>query len=275
MALLTAEGLTKAYGKRVIVNGVTIEVDRGEIVGLLGKNGAGKSTAFGMIIGIIKADSGKVTFHGEDVTKLPIYKRARKGMGYLSQEPSVFQRMTVEQNILAVLEMRHYARKERYRRLSAMLDEFGLTFLAKKKAYTLSGGEKRRLEMARALSTSPSLILLDEPFSGIDPIAVSEIQNLVLRLKSEGIGLLITDHNVREALSITDHSYIISEGVIISKGTTQQILNDPLARKVYFGERFSATDVRAVEGAANEDLLIAKNAEHKENNGRKGHTHQP
>lgn len=254
MALLRAQDLTKAYGKRVIVNDVTIEVDSSEIVGLLGKNGAGKSTAFGMIMGIIKPDGGKVFFGNEDVTNLPIYKRARRGMGYLAQEPSVFQRLTTEQNILAVLEMRHYGRKERHKRLGEMLDEFGLTSLAKKKAYTLSGGEKRRLEMARALSTSPSLILLDEPFSGIDPIAVSEIQDLVLRLKREGIGLLITDHNVREALSITDHSYIISEGVIISKGTTKQILTDPLARKLYLGEGFSTNDVRSVTVAAKEGL---------------------
>ncbi|HEY4482492.1 MAG TPA: LPS export ABC transporter ATP-binding protein [Candidatus Brocadiaceae bacterium] len=252
MALLQAQELIKAYGKRTVVNDITIEVDSGEIVGLLGKNGAGKSTAFSIIIGIVRPDSGKVFFRGEDVTNLPIYKRARKGMGYLSQESSVFQRMTVEQNILAILEMRQYEHKERYKRLAEMLDEFGLTSLAKKKAYTLSGGEKRRLEMARALSTSPSLILLDEPFSGIDPIAVSEIQNLVLRLKSEGIGLLITDHNVREALSITDHSYIISEGVIISKGTTQQILTDPLAIKSYLGEGFSTNDVRLVEEVAKE-----------------------
>jgi lipopolysaccharide export system ATP-binding protein len=254
MALLQAQGLTKAYGKRVIVNDVAIEVGSGEIVGLLGKNGAGKSTAFGMIMGIIRPDSGKVFFRDEDITSLPIYKRARKGMGFLAQEPSVFQRLTVEQNILAILEMRHYSRKERHKRLAEMLDEFGLASLAKKKAYTLSGGEKRRLEMARALSTAPSLILLDEPFSGIDPIAVSEIQDLVLRLKSEGIGLLITDHNVREALSITDHSYIINEGVIVSKGTTQQILTDPLARKLYLGEGFSTNDVRPAGGAVKESM---------------------
>lgn len=239
MALLQAKGLTKAYGKRIIVNEVTIEVNNGEIVGLLGKNGAGKSTAFNMIIGLVRPNCGKVFFQDEDVTRLPIYKRARKGMGYLSQEPSVFQRLTVEQNIMAILEMRQRSRKERYKRLAKLLDEFGLTSLAKKKAYTLSGGEKRRLEIARSLSTSPSLILLDEPFSGIDPIAVSEIQALVLRLKSEGIGLLITDHNVREALSITDHSYIINEGVIVIRGTTQQILADPLARKLYLGDNFS------------------------------------
>lgn len=252
MALLQARRLTKAYSKRVIVNNVTIEVDSGEVVGLLGKNGAGKSTAFGMIMGIIRPDSGSVSFQDEDITNLPIYKRARKGMGYLAQEPSVFQRLTVEQNILAILEMYRYSRKERYEKLSEKLDVFGLTSLAKKKAYTLSGGEKRRLEIARALSTSPTLMLLDEPFSGIDPIAVSEIQDLVLHLKSEGIGLLITDHNVREALSITDHSYIISEGVIISKGPTQQILTDPLARKLYLGESFSTNDVRLVGEAAKE-----------------------
>ena len=252
MALLRTQGLTKAYGKRVIANNITIELNRGEIVGLLGKNGAGKSTAFGMIIGIIKPNSGNVFFRDEDVTNYPIYKRARKGMGYLSQEASVFQRLTVEQNIMAILEMHRYRHKERCDRLAEMLDEFGLTSLAKKKAYTLSGGESRRLEIARALSTSPSLILLDEPFSGIDPIAVSEIQGLVLRLKSEGIGLLITDHNVREALSSTDHSYIISEGVIISKGTTQQILTDPLARKSYLGENFFTNEIRLGEGTTKE-----------------------
>ncbi|MFQ5964015.1 MAG: LPS export ABC transporter ATP-binding protein [Candidatus Scalinduaceae bacterium] len=244
MKLLQAIELTKVYGKRKAVDHLSFEVNSGEIAGLLGQNGAGKSTAFAMAIGMLRPNYGKVFFRGEDITDLPIYMRARLGMGYLSQEPSVFQRLTVEENILAILETLKFKHRDRKKRLNQLLGELGLMHLSKKKAYTLSGGERRRLEIARAMSTSPSLILLDEPFSFIDPIAVAELQDIVLSLKERGIGILLTDHNVREALSITDHSYVINEGSIITSGTTQEILNDPLARKSYLGENFLSKDVR-------------------------------
>lgn len=251
MKLIQAIELTKTYGKRNVVNHVSFEVHSGEIAGLLGQNGAGKSTAFSMIIGLCKPDYGNVFFRGEDVTDLPIYMRARLGMGYLSQEPSIFRRLTVEENILAILETLKFSYRERVKKLNQLLGELGLTHLSKKKADTLSGGERRRLEIARAMSTSPSLILLDEPFSFIDPIAVAEIQDIVLGLKDKGIGILLTDHNVREALSITDHSYILNEGSIITSGTTQKLLNDPLARKSYLGENFLSNDIRTVESFGN------------------------
>ncbi len=247
MKLIQAIELTKTYGKRNVVNRVNFEVHSGEIAGLLGQNGAGKSTAFSMIIGLIKPNYGSVFFRGVDVTDLPIYQRARLGMGYLSQEPSVFQHLTVEDNILAILETLKYSYRERIKKQNQLLGELGLTHLSKKKACILSGGERRRLEIARAMSTSPSLILLDEPFSFIDPIAVAEIQDIVLGLKDKGIGILLTDHNVREALSITDHSYILNEGNIITSGTTQKLLHDPLARKSYLGENFLCNDIRAPE----------------------------
>ncbi len=247
MKLIQAVEITKAYGKKTAVDHISFEVHSGEIAGLLGQNGAGKSTAFSMVIGMIKPDHGKVYFRGADVTDMPIYMRARLGMGYLSQEPSVFQRLTVEENILAVLETLKLAYRERMKKTNQVLGELGLTHLSKKMALTLSGGERRRLEIARAISTSPSLILLDEPFSFIDPIAVAEIQDIVLSLKEKGIGVLLTDHNVREALSITDHSYILNSGSIITSGTTQKLLNDPLARKSYFGEKFLSNDIRSRE----------------------------
>lgn len=245
MKLLEVEKLTKIYGKRVVLNGLNLEVERGEVVGLLGHNGAGKSTAFNMIVGLIRPDDGKISFQGQDITHLPIYKRARMGLGYLSQEPSVFQRLSVQDNILAILEIRgnHVDKK---RRSSQLLEDFGLTHLAKKKAYTLSGGEKRRLELARALATNPNMILLDEPFSGIDPIAISELQAMVMGLKRMGIGVLLTDHNVREALSITDRAYILNEGEVVSQGSTVEIVNDPVAIKSYLGEGF-AIEVKAPE----------------------------
>ena len=245
MKLVQAVEITKTYGKKTAVDHISFEVHSGEIAGLLGQNGAGKSTAFSMVIGMMKPDHGKVYFRGEDVTDMPIYMRARKGMGYLSQQPSIFQRLTVEENVLAVLETLKVNYRERMKKLNQVLGELGLTHLSKKMAYTLSGGERRRLEIARAISTSPTLILLDEPFSFIDPIAVAEIQDIVLSLKEKGIGILLTDHNVREALSITDHSYIINSGSIITSGSTQKILNDPLARKSYFGEKFLSSDIRA------------------------------
>jgi lipopolysaccharide export system ATP-binding protein len=245
MKLIQAVEITKAYGKKVAVDHISFEVHSGEIAGLLGQNGAGKSTAFAMVIGMIKPDHGKVYFRGADVTDMPIYMRARLGMGYLSQQPSIFQRLSVEENVLAVLETLKIDYRERMKRLNQALGELGLTHLSKKMAFTLSGGERRRLEIARAISTSPSLILLDEPFSFIDPIAVAEIQDIVLSLKEKGIGILLTDHNVREALSITDHSYILNSGSIITSGTTQKLINDPLARKSYFGENFLSNDIRA------------------------------
>ena len=247
MKLIQVVEITKTYGKKNAVDRISFEVHSGEIAGLLGQNGAGKSTAFSMVIGMIKPDHGKVYFRGADVTDMPIYMRARLGMGYLSQEPSVFQRLTVEENILAVLETLKIAYRERMKKMNQVLGELGLTHLSKKMAFTLSGGERRRLEIARAISTSPSLILLDEPFSFIDPIAVAEIQDIVLSLKEKGIGILLTDHNVREALSITDHSYILNSGSIITSGTTQKLINDPLARKSYFGEKFLSSDIRARE----------------------------
>jgi len=239
MKLIQAVEITKAYGKKTAVDHISFEVHSGEIAGLLGQNGAGKSTAFSMVIGMIKPDHGKVYFRGADVTDMPIYMRARLGMGYLSQEPSIFQRLTVEENILAVLETLKLAYRERMKKTNQVLGELGLTHLSKKMAFTLSGGERRRLEIARAISTSPSLILLDEP--------VAEIQDIVLSLKDKGIGVLLTDHNVREALSITDHSYILNSGSIITSGTTQKLLNDPLARKSYFGEKFLSNDIRSRE----------------------------
>ena len=244
MKLIQAVEITKNYGRKAAVNRVNFEVHSGEIAGLLGQNGAGKSTAFSMVIGMIKPDHGKVFFRGEDITEMPIYMRARLGMGYLSQEPSIFQRLTVEENVLAVLETIKFNYRERIKKLNQVLGELGLSHLSKKMAFTLSGGERRRLEIARAMATSPSLILLDEPFSFIDPIAVAEIQDIVLGLKETGIGILLTDHNVREALSITDHSYIMSAGNIITSGTTETLLDDPLARKSYFGEKFLSSDIR-------------------------------
>lgn len=247
MKLLQAIELVKTYGKKNVVNHVSFEVHAGQIAGLLGQNGAGKSTAFSMVIGMIRPSYGKVFFGGEEITNLPIYMRARLGMGFLSQEPSVFQRLTVEENILAILETLKFDYRGRKRKLNQLLGELGLTHLSKKSANTLSGGERRRLEIARAMSTSPSLILLDEPFSFIDPIAVAEIQDIVLILKDKGIGILLTDHNVREALSITDHSYIISDGSIVTSGNTAKLVNDPLAKKLYFGEKFLTNDIRSPE----------------------------
>ncbi len=238
MKLLDVKGLTKSFNKRKVVNNVDFDVFPGEIIGLLGKNGAGKSTLFRMIIGLIKPDEGKVFFQNNEITKEPIYMRARHGMGYLAQDSSIFQKLTTEENILAILETLKYNRNEKQEKLLKLLSEFGLTKLAKMKAFTLSGGERRRLEIARSLASSPSLILLDEPFTGVDPIAIGEVKDIIMHLKDKGIGILITDHNVRDALSITDRSYILDEGNVITKGTTSEILDDPLARKSYLGEEW-------------------------------------
>ncbi|MCS6770727.1 MAG: LPS export ABC transporter ATP-binding protein [Kiritimatiellae bacterium] len=238
-ALVRTEDLVKAYGGRKVVNGVSIEVRRGEIVGLLGPNGAGKTTSFYMTIGLVKPTSGRVFFQGRDVTREPMYRRARMGMGYLSQEPSIFRRLTVEENVLAILETLPLTRRERRARLHALLDELKISHLAKQKAYTLSGGERRRLEITRALVTTPSLILLDEPFSGVDPLAVYDVQQIIIELKQRGLGILITDHNVRETLAVVDRAYLIAEGKVLREGTSEFLINDEVSRQLYLGPRFS------------------------------------
>src|SRR6185503_16036321 len=239
MSLIVTNGLIKAYKQRRVVNGVSIEVAPGEVVGLLGPNGAGKTTTFNMVVGVIKPDGGNVTFQDRDVTKLPMHQRARLGMGYLTQEPSVFRKLTVEQNILAILETCRMSRTERKLRLKYLLDELELSALARSKAYTLSGGEKRRLEITRALVTSPKLLLLDEPFAGIDPIAVYEVQKIVRRLKERGLGILVTDHNVRETLKLVDRAYLIHKGEVVCEGTGEFLVNDPRAREIYLGPEFN------------------------------------
>jgi lipopolysaccharide export system ATP-binding protein len=221
-----------------VVNGVDIQLRRGEIVGLLGPNGAGKTTSFYMIVGLVRPNSGRVVFNGEDVTGKPMYQRARMGMGYLPQEESIFRKLTVEENILAILETLSLGRKERRERCEELLEQFGITHVAKQLALTLSGGEKRRLTIARSLVTRPSLLMLDEPFSGVDPIAVADVQQIIIRLRDQGLGILITDHNVRETLSIVDRAYMIYEGRVETQGTKDFLLNDPVARRVYLGERF-------------------------------------
>ncbi|NQT82957.1 LPS export ABC transporter ATP-binding protein [bacterium] len=237
--LLRADKLVKSFRRRRVVDQVDIVVNRGEIVGLLGKNGAGKTTTFYMIIGLIRPDEGKVFFRGRDVTGLAIYKRARLGMGYLSQEPSVFQNLTVEENLLAILETMEPNAGERKRKLQHFLEELSISHLAKQKAYTLSGGERRRLEITRALVTSPCFIMLDEPFSGVDPIAVFDVQEIIRDLREKGIGILFTDHSVRETLSVVDRAYIINEGRVECSGTSEFLINHPTARKIYLGEQFT------------------------------------
>ncbi len=238
--LLQAKGLVKRYGGRAVVDHVSFNVEPGEAVGMLGPNGAGKTTAFRMCIGMIRPAAGSVTFNGQDVTRLAMHQRCRLGMSYLAQEPSLFQSMSVEDNLIAIMEMQGVDRPTRDRKARQMLEEFGLTALRDQEAFTLSGGERRRLEIARALCGDPKIILLDEPFTGIDPIAVGEVQGMVVGLKYRGIGVLITDHNVLEALRITDRAYILSEGKIVAQGTAEQILEDPVARKSYLGDRIRA-----------------------------------
>ncbi len=239
MYLLETNKLVKAYRARRVVNSVSITVSPGEVVGLLGPNGAGKTTTFYMIVGLVSPEEGRIMFKNKFITTLPMHKRARLGIGYLSQEPSIFRKLTVQENILAILETRRLSSKERKKRLSNLLADLGLTHLAKNKADTLSGGERRRLEVTRALVTNPQLILLDEPFSGIDPIAVFDVQQIIMKLKERGIGILLTDHNVRETLSITDKAYIMANGEVLIQGTAKDLINDPDARRVYLGERFS------------------------------------
>ncbi|OGX25090.1 MAG: LPS export ABC transporter ATP-binding protein [Omnitrophica WOR_2 bacterium RIFCSPHIGHO2_02_FULL_45_21] len=238
MHLLETKGLEKSYNGRKVVCGVDILVKRGEVVGLLGPNGAGKTTTFYMIVGIVSPDKGNIVFDNEDITKLPIHQRSRLGIGYLAQETSVFRKLNVEDNIMAILETLPLAAHQRAKRLKGLLAELNIAHLARSKAYTLSGGETRRLEITRALVTRPSFILLDEPFSGIDPIVVSEAQGIIRELKAKGLGVLVTDHNVRETLSITDRAYLISDGKILISGTAQDLIDNPQARSIYLGEKF-------------------------------------
>ena len=238
MHLLEIKGLVKSYDGREVVRGVDILVRRGEIVGLLGPNGAGKTTTFYMVVGVIPPNKGRIIFDNNDITDLPIHQRARFGIAYLSQEPSVFRKLSVEENIMAILETLPIGSQERKKRLKFLLDELNITHLAKNKAYTLSGGERRRLEITRALVTNPSFILLDEPFSGIDPIVVNEAQEIIKELKEKGLGILLTDHNVRETLSITDRAYLIAEGRILISGSAKELIDKPQARQLYLGEKF-------------------------------------
>ncbi len=239
MNLLETKKIFKYYKGRCVVNGVSINIKRGEIVGLLGPNGAGKTTSFYMIMGIIRPEEGNIFFQGEDITNLPMFKRSRLGIGYLSQEPSIFRKLTVEDNIRAVLETLNISKKERDIRLKKLLNDLDISYLAKNKAYTLSGGERRRLEITRALATNPSLILLDEPFSGVDPIAVLEVQQILCKLKKQGLSILLTDHNVRETLSVTDRSYLMAEGKILISGTSDVLATDSKAKEIYLGEKFT------------------------------------
>jgi lipopolysaccharide export system ATP-binding protein len=236
--VLRTDKLVKIYGGRAVVNGVDINCHKGEIVGLLGPNGAGKTTSFYMVVGLVRPNSGRVFFDNNEVTDFPMFKRARMGMGYLPQEESIFRKMTVEQNIMAILEMQPLNKKERKHRCEELLTQFGIEHVARQLALTLSGGEKRRLTIARSLVTKPSLLMLDEPFSGVDPIAVYDVQQIIKNLGDSGLAILITDHNVRETLNIVDRAYLISEGKVVTQGDKDFLLNDPVARKVYLGESF-------------------------------------
>jgi lipopolysaccharide export system ATP-binding protein len=236
--LLDVRGLVKQYGRRRVVDGVDFWVNRGEIVGLLGPNGAGKTTSFRMTCGMIAPDAGQVMLDGMDVTRWPMYRRAREGMGYLAQESSVFRKLTVEQNILAVLELVGVGRKQRKQHTAELLEQFGLAHLRKNLAMTLSGGERRRLEIARCLATDPAILLLDEPFTGIDPKTIADIQDILRALREAGIALLLTDHNVKDTLAITDRAFLIREGSVLTHGTPSEVVRHPEARRVYFGERF-------------------------------------
>jgi lipopolysaccharide export system ATP-binding protein len=242
LSLLEARALTKSYGRRVVVDRVDVNIHDGEVVGLLGPNGAGKTTTFYMIVGLARPDGGQVFLGERDITALPMYQRARAGIGYLPQEASVFRKLSAEQNILAILETLGLSPPDQRQRARALLEELGIQGIAKQPAYTLSGGERRRLEIARALATSPAFILLDEPFAGIDPIAVLDIQKIIAHLKNRGIGVLITDHNVRETLKITDRAYILTEGEVFRSGTPGELASDEDVRRVYLGEAFRLDD---------------------------------
>jgi lipopolysaccharide export system ATP-binding protein len=242
---LRAENLIKKYKKRTVVNDVTVEVEQGEIVGLLGPNGAGKTTSFYMIVGLIKPNSGNIFLEDKNITQLPMYQRAKLGIGYLAQEASVFRKLTVEENILAPLEMRDMSSKDRKEKVEQLLEEFSLTHVRKNLGIVLSGGERRRTEIARALAVDPKFVLLDEPFAGVDPIAVEEIQSIVAKLKKKNIGILITDHNVDETLSITDRAYLMVDGKLFRAGSSEELANDPMVRKVYLGQNFQLKKSRA------------------------------
>ena len=237
--LIHTEKLVKAYKGRKVVREVEIKVKAGEIVGLLGPNGAGKTTSFYMIVGLVKPTSGKVFFNGKNVTNTPMFKRARMGMGYLSQEPSIFRKLTVQENIMSILETLPMSQKERKQRLNQLLNDLKITKLSKQKAYTLSGGERRRLEIARSLVTNPDIILLDEPFSGVDPLAVNDVQDIVRDLRDKGLGVLITDHNVRETLAVVDRAYLLCDGQVLSEGNSEFLVNDKVSQELYLGPRFS------------------------------------
>lgn len=236
--LLKVEKLVKSYKGRCVVDSVSFSVKKGEIIGLLGKNGAGKTTSFYMVIGLVAPDSGSVFFDGQDVSRIPMYQRARLGMGYLSQEPSIFRKLSVEDNIMAVLETLDMTKLEREKRLAELLEELGLTKLAKQQALTLSGGERRRLEITRALVTNPKFLMLDEPFSGVDPIAIQDVQEIIRTLRDRGLGILITDHSVRETLAIVDRAYLMYDGKILTEGDKEFLLNDEETRALYIGEKF-------------------------------------
>lgn len=236
--ILRAENIVKKYRSRTVVKGVSFEVNQGEIVGLLGPNGAGKTTSFYMIVGLIRPLSGKIFMDNEDITRLPVYKRAKKGIGYLAQEASVFRKLSIEDNLKAVLELTNYSKEYQREKVETLLDEFGLQHIRKSLGIQLSGGERRRTEIARALAIDPKFILLDEPFAGVDPIAVEDIQQIVMKLKEKNIGVLITDHNVHETLSITDRSYLLFEGSILKAGTAYDLANDEDVRRVYLGQNF-------------------------------------
>ncbi len=235
---LVAQGLVKSYGGRRVVDGVDISVERGEIVGLLGPNGAGKTTSFYMILGLVRSEQGQVLLDGEDLAAVPMHQRCRRGLGYLAQEPSVFRKLSVRDNLMLILELQPLTAAQRDARADELLEKLGISHLADQLGQVLSGGERRRVEIARSLCTSPSFILLDEPFTGVDPIAIDDIRRIVVNLQSEEIGILITDHNVRETLGITDRAYIISDGKIRTQGSSDQLPDDPIARKYYLGERF-------------------------------------
>ena len=237
-AKLVTEGLVKIYNRRRVVDGVDLEVRPGEIVGLLGPNGAGKTTTFYMVVGLVRPDAGSVRLDGRDIARLPMYRRARTGIGYLSQEPSVFRKLSVEDNLRAILQMQPLSRADREERINRLLEELHVSDLRHSMAYVLSGGERRRVEIARALATDPTFVLLDEPFTGIDPITIDDIKDILARLKSQGIGILLTDHSVRDTLAVTDRSYIIYQGQILTQGTSTELLSDPVARKFYLGEPF-------------------------------------
>ena len=254
MSHLLCEHLTKSFHRKKVVDTVNVEIRGGEVVGLLGPNGAGKTTIFYMIVGLLQPNGGKIYLNDEEITSLPMYLRARKGIGYLPQEPSVFRKLTVEENLMAILETLSFSKEERKDRLEELLKELGLSSLRRQKAYSLSGGERRRVEITRALVLSPSFILLDEPFAGIDPIAVLDIQTIVRQLKSKGIGIIITDHNVRETLGVCDRAYILNEGHILETGTPEKIARSRKARKIYLGDGFRLTGRRRAKKEENKEI---------------------